>query len=152
MVDIYTDGACSPNPGIGGWGAVLLSPKHDARREIQGAEEATTNNRMEILAAIRALQALKRPCRVRLFTDSQYLREAFASGWLDRWKRNGWRTSGRKPVANDDLWRDLDQLAGMHEIEWIWIRGHADNPENERADALAVQARETLRETLRERM
>ena len=143
-VTIFCDGACSPNPGLGGWGAVLLSEKHGARKEISGAEAATTNNRMELTAAIRALESLKRPCVVELFTDSQYVRNAFAEGWLDKWQRNGWKSAGRKPVLNEDLWRRLIELGAVHEIRWNWVRGHADNEHNNRADQLAVAARESL--------
>lgn len=143
-VTIFSDGACSPNPGLGGWGAVLLSEQFGARKEISGAEAETTNNRMELTAAIRALETLKRPCVVELFTDSQYVRNAFAEGWLDKWQRNGWKSAGRKPVLNEDLWRRLLELGAVHEIRWHWVRGHADNEHNNRADQLAVAARESL--------
>ena len=133
-VSIWTDGACSGNPGPGGWGAVL---RYGAReRELKGGEALTTNNRMELTAAIEALEALKRPCAVRLHTDSQYLRGG-VTGWLDGWKRNGWRTADRKPVKNEDLWRRLDAAAKPHTIEWLWVRGHSGNKFNERADLLA---------------
>jgi ribonuclease HI len=148
-VEIFTDGACSPNPGVGGWGAILVSPQHDNHtREISGAEVEATNNRMELTAAVRALAALKRPCRVKLTTDSQYLSQAFREGWLDRWKRNGWRTRDRQPVKNEDLWRELDRVASIHEVTWEWVEGHAGHPENELADRLAVAAREHLRTNL----
>lgn len=140
-VRIYCDGACSPNPGLGGWGVVLLSDGHGARKELSGAELDTTNNRMELTGAIRGLEYLKRPCRVDLSTDSLYVLNAFAKGWLDRWMANGWRTSDRKPVQNEDLWRHLVELREVHEIRWLWVRGHSTDVENNRADALAVQAR-----------
>lgn len=133
-VEIYTDGACRGNPGPGGWGVLLRSG--DRERELWGGEPATTNNRMELTAAIRGLEALRRPCRVAVYTDSQYLRRGIRE-WLARWKQNGWRTADRKPVKNEDLWRRLDELAQEHEIEWHWVRGHAGHAENERADALA---------------
>lgn len=136
-VTVYTDGACAGNPGPGGWGVVLLAGGR--RREISGFEPATTNNRMELTAAIAALRALTRPCEVDLHTDSQYLRNGMQS-WLATWKRNGWKTADRKPVKNEDLWRALDLLAGTHRIDWHWVRGHAGHPENERADALANAA------------
>ncbi|HZA01297.1 MAG TPA: ribonuclease HI [Hyphomicrobiaceae bacterium] len=136
-VAIHTDGACSGNPGPGGWGAVLASGAH--RKELAGAEANTTNNRMELMAAIRALEALKRPSRVNIFTDSAYLRNGITS-WIHTWKRNGWLTSERKPVKNADLWRRLDQALARHEIQWHWVKGHAGNSENERADELARAA------------
>jgi len=137
IVDAYTDGACSGNPGPGGWGAILRYGEQE--REISGGEPHTTNNRMELMAAIRALEALKRPCRVRVHTDSRYLRDGI-TGWIHNWKRNGWKTAARKPVKNADLWQRLDAALGKHQIEWHWVRGHAGHPENERADALARQA------------
>lgn len=147
LVHIYSDGSCSPNPGVGGWAAVLISPAHDhRRREICGAEADSTNNRMELTAAIRALQELKKPCKVTLHTDSRYLMDAFEKGWIARWQKNGWRTAGRKPVLNDDLWRQLIELAARHDISWVWVKGHADNVENNRCDELANAAREALRE------
>lgn len=142
QVLIYCDGACSPNPGIGGWGAVLIYPaRNNHRKEISGAEAQTTNNRMEITAALKALAALKKPCRVELHTDSQYLLNAFEQGWLEKWKRNGWRTADKKSVSNVDLWMELDPLVATHEVRWLWVRGHSGNVENERADVLAVEAR-----------
>jgi ribonuclease HI len=145
LVHIFTDGACSPNPGIGGWAAILIAPQHDGRRrEIAGAERDSTNNRMELTAAVMALRALKFPCKVELTTDSEYLKNAFTEGWLANWRANGWRTKSRKPVANDDLWKQLLQLSDVHEVQWHWVRGHADNELNARCDALAVQAREEL--------
>jgi ribonuclease HI len=134
QVTVYTDGACRGNPGPGGWGALLLSDGHE--RELWGGERATTNNRMELLAAIRALEALKRPCRVQLHTDSAYLRNGITS-WLPSWKRRGWKTSSNTAVKNRDLWERLEELAAQHEIDWRWVRGHAGDPGNERADQLA---------------
>jgi ribonuclease HI len=136
-VVIHTDGACSGNPGPGGWGAVLTSGRH--RKELSGGEAKTTNNRMELMAAIRALEALKRPSVVHLFTDSAYLRNGITS-WIHGWKRNGWLTSDRKPVKNVDLWQRLDQALARHDVQWHWIRGHAGDTENERADKLARAA------------
>lgn len=137
LVDIYTDGACRGNPGPGGWGAVLKAGSRE--REIMGAEHTTTNNRMELTAAIEALRVLKWPCRVRLHTDSQYLRKGI-SEWINGWKRNGWKTAGRKPVKNQALWQALDEETSRHEVEWIWVKGHAGHPGNERADQLANRA------------
>lgn len=134
---IYTDGACKGNPGPGGWGAILRYQDQD--KEIKGAEPMTTNNRMELMAAIAALSSLKRPCIVALYTDSDYLRQGMQT-WLMKWKQNGWRNSKREPVKNADLWMRLDELAKMHEITWHWVKGHSDHPENERADALANMA------------
>ena len=131
---IWTDGACSGNPGPGGWGAVLRYGSHE--KELKGGEPLTTNNRMELTAAIEALESLTRACPVTLHTDSQYLRSG-VTGWLDRWKRNGWRTADRKPVRNEDLWRRLDAAAARHEVRWLWVRGHAGDELNERADELA---------------
>ena len=135
-VVIYTDGACSGNPGPGGWGAVLISGGHE--REISGGELDTTNNRMELMAAIRALEALKRPCRVALHTDSQYVRTGITE-WLAAWKARGWRTAAKAPVKNEDLWRRLDAARARHEVQWRWVKGHNGHPLNERADALARQ-------------
>jgi ribonuclease HI len=139
-VTIFTDGACSGNPGPGGYGAILVSGNH--RKEIKGGEANTTNNRMELMAAIVALEALKRPCTVDLHTDSQYLRLGITQ-WLEGWKRNGWRTAARQAVKNEDLWRRLDDAARRHGVRWHWVKGHAGHDENERADELA---REGLRE------
>ena len=133
-VDIFTDGACSGNPGPGGWGALLRYG--DTEKEICGGEDATTNNRMELLAAIRAIEALKRPSTVRLHTDSTYLRDGITR-WIGGWKANGWKTAAKKPVKNVDLWQRLDAAAARHDIEWRWVKGHAGHPDNERADALA---------------
>jgi ribonuclease HI len=137
VVDIFTDGACSGNPGPGGWGAILRFDSIE--KELSGGEPLTTNNRMEMMAAISALEALKRPCRVRLHTDSIYLRDGITR-WINKWRSNGWLTSDRKPVKNADLWMRLEQAMAPHRIEWAWVRGHAGHPENERADELARQA------------
>ena len=134
VVEIYTDGACRGNPGPGGWAALLLSGGHE--REISGAEAQTTNNRMELTAVIRALEALKRPVRGRIYTDSQYVRQGILE-WVANWKRRGWKTADKKPVKNVDLWQRLEAAAGRHQVQWHWIRGHAGHPENERADRLA---------------
>ncbi|MGQ0676847.1 MAG: ribonuclease HI [Rhodospirillales bacterium] len=142
VVEVFTDGACSGNPGPGGWGAILRY--RGAERELSGAEGATTNNRMEMMAAIAALEALKRPSRVRLYTDSTYLRDGITR-WIHAWKEKGWRTADRKPVKNVDLWRRLEAALERHEVEWRWVRGHSGHDGNERADALARQALEANR-------
>jgi len=134
VVEIYSDGACRGNPGPGGWGALLRAK--GAEKELWGGEAQTTNNRMELTAVIRALDALKRPSKVRLYTDSLYVMKGI-SEWILSWKRRGWRTADKKPVKNEDLWRELDRAAARHEIEWHWVKGHAGHPENERADKLA---------------
>jgi ribonuclease HI len=134
VVEIYSDGACRGNPGPGGWGALLRAK--GVEKELWGGEAQTTNNRMELTAVIRALDALKRPSKVRLYTDSLYVMKGI-SEWIASWKRRGWVTADRKPVKNVDLWRELDQAASRHEIEWHWVRGHSGHPENERADRLA---------------
>jgi ribonuclease HI len=134
VVEIFSDGACRGNPGPGGWGAILRLK--DVEKELYGGEAATTNNRMELTAVIRALEALTRPARVRLYTDSQYVQKGI-SLWIHDWKRRGWRTAEKKPVKNADLWRELDELAARHDIEWHWVKGHAGHVENERADRLA---------------
>jgi ribonuclease HI len=134
VVRIYTDGACKGNPGPGGWGALLRSGTHE--RELYGGDPATTNNRMELTAVIRALGALKRPSDVEVYTDSEYVKKGITE-WLAAWKRRGWKTADRKPVKNADLWRALDEAAARHHVRWHWVRGHAGHPENERADALA---------------
>jgi len=136
-VTIYTDGACHGNPGPGGWGAILVAG--ETRREISGYEAQTTNNRMEMTAALEALGRLREPCEVELFTDSQYLRTGMRE-WLAKWKRNNWRTADKKPVKNEDLWRQLDAAAQIHDIHWHWVRGHDGHPENERCDELANEA------------
>ncbi|MFN3630491.1 MAG: ribonuclease HI [Casimicrobiaceae bacterium] len=133
-ITIFTDGACRGNPGPGGWGAVLESGPH--RKEIMGGEPATTNNRMELMAAISALEALKQPSEVELYTDSVYLRDGIER-WIQNWKRNGWRTADRKPVKNAELWQRLERAAAPHAIRWHWVKGHAGHPGNERADHLA---------------
>jgi len=133
-VEIYTDGACRGNPGPGGWGALLRYNGHE--RELWGGEAETTNNRMELTAAIEALRALNRPCRVELFTDSQYVRMGITD-WLAGWKRRGWKNASKKPVKNQDLWQALDAETGRHQIRWHWVKGHSGHPENDRADALA---------------
>jgi ribonuclease HI len=141
-VIIHTDGACSGNPGPGGWAAILAFG--ESEKELKGGELLTTNNRMELMAAIAALEALKRPCRVDLHTDSQYLRSGITS-WITKWKQNGWRTADKKPVKNADLWRRLDAALGDHEIRWHWVRGHAGHDVNERADLLARGAIDEIR-------
>jgi ribonuclease HI len=135
-IEIFTDGACKGNPGKGGWGALLVYGDHE--KELFGGEAETTNNRMELTAVIRALESLKRPCKVRLHTDSQYVQKGI-SEWITGWKRRGWRTADNKPVKNKDLWQELDVLAAKHEIEWLWVKGHAGHDGNERADGLANQ-------------
>ncbi|HMA15959.1 MAG: ribonuclease HI [Bacteroidota bacterium] len=136
-VEIFTDGACSGNPGPGGWGAVLRY--RDTEKDLSGGEAATTNNRMEMMAAIMALEALKRPSKVELYTDSNYLRDGIMK-WIHGWKRNGWKTADKKPVKNVDLWQRLERAIERHDVTWHWVRGHAGHPENERADALARAA------------
>ncbi len=142
-VVIYTDGACSGNPGPGGWGAILMFG--EKTKEICGGEPATTNNRMELMAAIQALETLTRPCTVELHTDSQYVMKGI-SEWIHSWKRRGWRTADNKPVKNEDLWRRLDEARQRHDVQWRWVKGHAGHEHNERADALAGQG---LAETLK---
>ena len=134
VVDIHADGACRGNPGPGGWGVVLRT--RGVERELFGGESETTNNRMELTAVIRALEALRRRCSARVYTDSQYVQKGITD-WIHDWKRRGWRTAARKPVKNEDLWRRLDEVSSGHSIEWHWVRGHAGNTDNERADALA---------------
>ena len=133
-VYIFTDGACRGNPGPGGWGVLLKSGGHE--KEMWGGEAATTNNRMELLAVIRALEAMKRPVHARVHSDSQYVLKGI-SEWIHGWKKNGWKTADKKPVKNADLWQKLDSLRQPHQLEWIWVKGHAGHPDNERADALA---------------
>jgi ribonuclease HI len=139
--EIYTDGACRGNPGRGGWGAVLRYKGHE--KTLYGAEQLTTNNRMELMAAIRALESLKRPCRVRLTTDSQYVQKGITD-WMVNWKRNGWKTAAKKPVKNADLWQRLDTAISGHQIQWEWVKGHSGHPENELADELANRAIDEL--------
>ena len=140
-IEIFTDGACKGNPGPGGWGAILRY--NGQEKNLKGAESHTTNNRMELMAAIQGLAALIRPSTVDLYTDSQYLRQGMMS-WMAQWKKNGWRNSKREPVKNADLWQQLDALAQQHKITWHWVKGHSGHPENERADALANEAIEEL--------
>ena len=140
-VTIYTDGACSGNPGPGGWGALLIW--RGVEKELSGAEAHTTNNRMEMLAAIRALQSLKRPVPVTLVTDSTYLKDGITK-WIGDWKKNGWKTAAKKPVKNQDLWQELDAALKDHQVEWRWVKGHAGHPENERVDQLAQDAAKAL--------
>lgn len=141
-VIIYTDGACSGNPGPGGWGAVLIY--QDKEKELCGGAKDTTNNRMELQAAIEALKALKRSCSVELFTDSVYVKNGI-SQWVHNWKKNGWKTAQKKPVKNDDLWKELDQLQQQHDIEWNWVKGHNGDKYNELADQLANQGMDEVR-------
>ena len=136
-VDIFTDGACQGNPGPGGWAAILVSGEH--RREITGYEPATTNNRMELQAALEGLRNLKQPCEVDLYTDSQYLKKGMEQ-WLAKWKKNGWRTAAKEPVKNADLWEQLEAAASIHTMRWHWVRGHDGHVENERCDVLANEA------------
>lgn len=141
-MEIYADGACRGNPGPGGWGVLLRARGRE--RELFGSEPATTNNRMELVAVIRALEALRRRCAVRVYTDSQYVQKGI-SEWIRDWKRRGWRTAAKQPVKNADLWHQLDALAQGHDIEWHWVRGHAGHAENERADALANRAIDAMK-------
>ena len=137
VTEIFTDGACRGNPGPGGWGALMRYQGKE--KSLYGAEQHTTNNRMELMAAIKSLQALKRPTRVSLTTDSQYVRQGITE-WITNWKKRGWKTAAKKPVKNDDLWRELDAVCEIHEVEWHWVRGHTGHRENEIADMLANQA------------
>ena len=146
-VQIFTDGACSGNPGPGGWGAVL---RFDGKeKELKGGEPVTTNNRMELMAAISALETLKRDCSVDMFTDSNYLKDGITK-WIHSWRRNGWRTAERKPVKNAELWQRLDAALGRHQIRWHWVRGHAGHAENERADALAREGMAPFKQGVRQ--
>ena len=140
VVRIWADGACKGNPGRGGWGAILRAGGQE--KELFGGEAQTTNNRMELTAVIRALEALTRSCEVEVYTDSQYVQKGI-SEWLPDWKRRGWRTADKKPVKNVDLWQELERLAAMHRVSWHWVKGHAGHPENERADALANRGAES---------
>jgi ribonuclease HI len=140
-VEIFTDGACSGNPGPGGWGAILRAKGKE--KELSGSEKQTTNNRMELMAVIGALEALKRPCRVTITTDSQYVMKGMTE-WLPGWKAKGWKTAAKKPVKNAELWQRLEQAVSPHQVDWQWVRGHDGHEENERADRLAVAAREQL--------
>lgn len=137
QVEIYTDGACRGNPGPGGWGVVMRYK--DSEKTLYGAEKETTNNRMELMAAIKGLEALSRNCAVTVVTDSKYVKQGITE-WMANWKRNGWRTAAKKPVKNTDLWQRLDEAIKGHEIKWEWVKGHSGHPENEMADALANQA------------
>jgi ribonuclease HI len=138
-VVLYADGACTGNPGPGGWGAILADPSTGRERELSGSDPATTNNRMELTAVLEGLRALEHPSRVRVVTDSRYVVDGMTS-WAERWQRNGWRTADRKPVKNRELWEDLLRLARVHELRFEWVQGHAGHPENERCDQLAVEA------------
>ena len=144
VVELFTDGACSGNPGPGGWGALLRWRGHE--KELSGGEANTTNNRMELMAAIRGLEAIKRAHKVRLHTDSLYVRDGITK-WIKGWKARGWKTADKKPVANVDLWQQLEKAASRHDVKWLWVRGHAGHVENERADALARGAIATLQST-----
>lgn len=140
QVQLYTDGACSGNPGPGGWGAILVHGEKE--KELSGGERETTNNRMELTAVIRGLQALKRPCRVEIYTDSQYVANAFNKGWVKSWQKSGWKKADKKPVLNPDLWQELLAAMQTHDCTYIWVRGHAGHSYNERCDALAVEQAE----------
>lgn len=140
-IEIYTDGACKGNPGVGGWGALLVAGEHE--KELFGGERDTTNNRMELMAVIKALELLKRPCHIMLHTDSQYVLKGITE-WIKGWKAKGWKTASRTPVKNVDLWQALDQAQSTHKIEWIWVRGHSGHPGNERADQLANRGVDTV--------
>ena len=142
LVEMFTDGACRGNPGRGGWGVLIRSGSRE--KELSGGEPHTTNNRMELLAAIRGLEALTRPCHVQLHTDSMYVRDGITK-WVHNWRRNGWRTADKKPVKNAELWQELCSAAERHRIDWKWVRGHAGHPENERVDALACAAADAMR-------
>jgi ribonuclease HI len=142
LVEIFTDGACRGNPGPGGWAALLRTGEKE--REISGGEPLTTNNRMELRAAIEALNALKKPCRVELHSDSQYLRDGITR-WIHGWRRNGWRTADKKPVKNAELWEELLEAASRHQVKWHWVKGHSGHPENDRVDALACAAADEMR-------
>jgi ribonuclease HI len=142
-VELFTDGACRGNPGPGGWGVLLRYAQSE--KTLFGGERDTTNNRMELTAVIEGLKALKRPCRVRVTTDSQYVKNGITQ-WIHNWKKNGWKTAARKPVKNDDLWRALDEQANRHDVEWAWVRGHTGHPENELADQLANRGIDELQD------
>ncbi len=140
QIELYSDGACSGNPGPGGWGALLRFK--DVEKELSGGERETTNNRMELMGVISGLESLKEPCMVKIFTDSKYIADAFLKNWLDSWQKNGWKTAAKKPVKNRELWERLLIQAARHKLTWNWIRGHAGHPENERCDKLAVTERD----------
>ncbi len=139
-VELYTDGACSGNPGPGGWGSILRF--NSKEKELSGGAAETTNNRMELMAVIEGLDSLKEPCVVEVFTDSKYISDAFTKGWLENWQKNGWKTAAKKPVKNKDLWEKLVKLSTTHDLSWNWIKGHSGHPENERCDKLAVESRD----------
>lgn len=141
-VEVFCDGACSGNPGPGGWGAILRC--NGREKEISGGEALTTNNRMELTACIRALEALKEACEVSIFTDSRYLADAFDKSWLEKWQANGWKTAGKKPVKNQELWELMIKVSRRHSLTWNWIKGHSGHPENERCDRLAVEQRDAF--------
>ena len=143
IVEIFTDGACSGNPGPGGWGAILRFGT--VEKELNGSEEQTTNNRMELMAAIRAIEAVKRPCEIHLHTDSEYLRQGITT-WIHSWKKRGWKTADKKPVKNVDLWQRLEAAIGTHDVKWHWVKGHSGHAENERADELARRAIRQLKD------
>jgi len=145
-VQLYTDGSCSGNPGPGGWGAILRY--RGTEKELSGGERETTNNRMELTAAISGLRMLKEPCRVTLFTDSQYLSRAITEGWLGKWKQKGWKKADGGAVLNEDLWQELDELLGAHQVSFVWVKGHADNEHNNRCDALATMQTKNFKESL----
>ena len=142
VVQIYTDGACRGNPGPGGWGAILICGEH--KKELSGGEPSTTNNRMELLAAITALEQLKYPCKVKVYSDSAYTVNAYVNGWIYAWRKNGWKKADKKPALNVDLWDKLLPLLKTHEVEFVWVKGHAGHSENERCDALAVSSYKNL--------
>lgn len=143
-VRVYSDGACSGNPGPGGWGAIMQCDNPPAEKELSGAEADSTNNRMELMAVIGSLEALRESCEVTIYTDSSYVADAFKKNWIAGWLRNGWKTAAKTPVKNSELWQRLLAAVKPHKIEWVWIRGHNGHPENERADRLAVAARERI--------
>lgn len=147
-VDVFSDGACSGNPGPGGWGSILRFK--GIEKELSGGEPETTNNRMELLAVINALESLKEPCKVKITTDSKYVCDAFLKNWLTSWLNNGWKTANKKPVKNRELWERLLNLSKKHELSWFWIKGHAGHPENERCDKLAVEARMKFSKEIKE--
>ncbi len=143
-VFLFADGACSGNPGPGGWGTILRCPALNLEKRLSGAERNTTNNRMELTAVLEGLKSLKKPCAVTVTTDSRYVVDAFQKKWLANWQKNGWRTASKQPVKNEDLWRSLVEAMRPHDVRWQWIRGHAGHPENELADSLAVAARKGI--------
>lgn len=142
-IELYTDGACRGNPGNGGWGAILVY--QGVEKELSGGEEVTTNNRMELMAAIAGMEALKEPCQITLTSDSKYLTDAINKGWLASWKKNGWRKADKSAVLNVELWQKIDELISIHQVEFVWVRGHAGHPYNERCDALATAYADSLK-------